>query len=346
MLGQLLASHSLSLTMHSLPDLLFPTSDVAVRNIISIYRVEEEIVRKVFSLRAMGVKVLEAVGGGHVHPVNVVPGGLLKPLEEERRLELLEALTRSGPLLEEMSRLVKMLLKRNHELVQALGDVETGHLSLWREEGLALAGGTLRLLDPSGSVAEEFAEAAAFERLAEGSLPHTQVKTAATGGGAPFRVGPLSRLSVASGLGTAQAQAELDELKSQWGGKLQKVLLSHAARMIEMTYAWERMVALLGDGAVSGDDVKVAVEAAPGAGTAVVESPEGTLAYYLEVGETGRVERLNILSPLQCNILSIQDSLESGARQMVEVLEAQEVMRNRLEMVVRAYSPCVPCGIH
>ncbi len=346
MLGHLLASHSLSLTMHSLPDLLFPTSDVAIRNIISIYRVEEDIVRKVFSLRAMGVKVLETVGGDHVHPVSIVPGGMLKPLSEEKRLELLEYLTRSGSLLEEMSRLIKMLLKRNTELVQTLGETETNHLSLWKEEGLALAGGKLRLVDPSGGVVEEIEEAGTFERLAEGALPYTQVKTVSIGEGAPFRVGPLSRLSVATGLGTAQAEAELEELKAQWGGKLQKVLLGHAARMIEMTYAWERMVALLGDTSISGTDVKTPVKAAQGTGVGVVESPEGTLAYYLELGETGRVERLNILSPLQCNILAMQESLKSGAQQMAEVLETQEVMRNRLEMVVRAYSPCVPCGIH
>lgn len=346
MLGHLLASHSLSLTMHSLPDLLFPTSDVVVRNILSIYRVEEDIVRKVFSLRAMGVKVLETVGGNPVHPVNIIPGGMLRPLPEEKRLELLEYLTRSGSLLEEMSRLIKMLLKRNNELVQTLGDIETNHLSLWKEGGLALVGGTLHLVGPSGGLLEEMSEAEAFERLTEGSLPHTQVKTARCGEETSFRVGPLSRLSSAAGLGTAQAQAEMEELKAQWGGKLQKVLLNHAARMIEMTYAWERMVSLLGDASISSEDVRVPFKAAQGTGTGVVESPEGTLAYYLELGESGRVERVNILSPLQCNLFALQESLERSARQMAEVLETQEVMRNRLEMVVRAYSPCVPCGIH
>jgi F420-non-reducing hydrogenase large subunit len=78
----------------------------------------------------------------------------------------------------------------------------------------------------------------------------------------------------------------------------------------------------------------------------VVESPEGIMAYYVEIGEKGELERLNILSPLQCNLLSLQESLKHGASRMGGALEAQEVMRNRLEMVVRAYAPCLPCGIH
>jgi F420-non-reducing hydrogenase large subunit len=346
MLGHLLGSHALSLTMHSLPDLLFPMSDLAVRNMLSIYRVEEDIVRKVFSLRALGVKVVETVGGNPIHPVNILPGGMLKPLVEGKRLELLEHLTRSEPLLEEMSRLIKMLLKRNSELVQTLGDIETSHLSLWKEEGLSLMGGTLRLISPSGEVAAEFPEAAVFERLVEGSLPYTQVKTAHFGEEMVFRVGPLSRLSVATSLGTPLAESELEEIKAQWGGRLQKILLNHAARMIEMTYAWERMVALLGDASLSGKEVKVPVKTAVGTGVGVVESPEGMLAYYVEIGESGRLDRLNILSPLQCNMLSLQESLKRSARQMAEVLETQEVMRNRLEMVVRSYAPCVSCGIH
>ncbi len=346
MLGQLLGSHALSLTMHSLPDLLFPTSDVTVRNMLSIYRVEEEIVRKVFSLRALGVMVVEAAGGNPVHPVNIVPGGVLKPLAEDKRLQLLELLTRSESLLDEMSRLVKMLLKRNSELVQSLGDIETCHLALHREDGLALEGGKLRLVGANGEVKEEIAEHAVFEHLVEEPQPYTQVKTARLADGTTFRVGPLSRLNVATRLGTPQAEAELEELKAQWGGKLQKILLNHAARMIEMTYAWERMVALLGDASISGGEVKAPVKAAAGTGVGVVESPEGTMAYYIEISENGVLERLNILSPLQCNLLSLQESLKSGASQMGGVLEAQEVMRNRLEMVVRAYAPCLPCGIH
>ncbi len=346
LLGQLLHSHALSLALHSLPDLLFPMSDVAVRNILSIYRVEEEIVRKVFSLRALGEKVVDTVGGSSIHPVNILPGGVLRPLREERRAELLEMLTQSESLINEMSRLVKMLLKRNQEMIQGQQDAETAHAALWVEKGLALQGGRVRVINERNQLMEEVSSEQFFDRITEGVLPHTHIKTARFQENIIFRVGPLSRLSVAGRLGTPKAEGELAEVSYLWEGVPQKSLIYHAARMVEMVYAWERMVELLKETGITGGDLLRQVEPKSGTGVGLVESPGGILGYYLEINDRGCLERLNIISPLQCNLLPLEEGLRRSARQLAEVLEAQEGMRNRLEMVARSYAPCIPCGVH
>ncbi len=346
MLGQLLSGHALTLTIQSLPDLLFPQSDVAVRNILSIYRVEEEIVRKVFSLRFLGSQIIRALGGNPVHPLGLVPGGMLKPLKEDMRLQLLEAMTRAEPLVEETARLLRMLLKRNAELAQEMGGSEASFLACRGERGLALEGDRFRLLAPDGSVRKEGAEGELPETLGEEPLPHTYLKSARTEEGGTFRVGPLARLAVADGLGTPMADAELAELRDQAGWPPQKAMLAHAARMVEMVHAWERMVALLNDASLTGEEVRSTVSPSAGSGVGAVESPEGLLLYFLELEEGGRVSRLNIISPLQCNHLPLLGDLLLEARRLSGVLETEEEARNRLEMMVRAYGPCLPCGVH
>lgn len=346
LLGKLFQNHALSLTLHSLPDLLFPMSDRAVRNIFSIYRVEEEIVRKVFVLRSIGSQVVEAVGGSSVHPLNVIPGGVLRPLGEEKRSMLLGVVREAEPLLDEMSRLIKMLCKRNQEVIQNLGNGEHVHLSLRKEEGLALQEGRVRVVNEKGEQVEEFPGEEFFKLVSEVPLPHSQVKAALLRGERRFRVGPLARLNTLGRFGTPRADAEVKDLRDLWEDPLQKSLLAHAARMIEVIHAWEKMVELLGDQALSAPDLHGSIEPEPGRGVGLVETPEGILAYYLEVNERGCLDRLNIISPLQCNNFPLQDDLRQSAQQMARVLESQENMRNRLEMVVRSYAPCIPCGVH
>jgi len=346
MLGHLLSSHALSLTIQSLPDLLFPKSDVAVRNILSIYRVEEEIVRKVFSLRFLGGQMVRALGGNPVHPLAPVPGGVLRPLKEDQRLQLLEALSRAEPLLEETSQLLKMLLKRNAELAREMGGSESAFLAVRGGEGWTLTGGAVLLTGADGNAVEEVKEEELAQRLEEAPLPHTHLKRALWDGKLAFRVGPLARLAAVSSLGTPMADGELAELRGQGEWPTGRIMFAHAARMVEMIYAWERMISLLNDAALAGEEVRVPVEPAAGSGTGVVESPEGTLTYYLELGDDGRVTRLNIVSPLQCNHLPLQEDLLLEARRLAGALETEEQARNRLEMVVRAYAPCLACGVH
>jgi len=346
MLGHLLSGHALTLTIQSLPDLLFPKSDVAVRNILSIYRVEEEIARKVFSLRFLGSQIIRALGGNPVHPLGPVPGGMLRPLKDEQRMQLLEAMTRAEPLVEETARLLRMLLKRNAELSQEMGGSEACFLACGSGEGLALEGEDFRLLSPDGSVRKEGGAEELTGMLKEEPLPHTFLKQALTEEGTPFRVGPLARLAAAKGLGTPMAEAELAELQDQGGWPPQRAMQAHAARMVEMVHAWERMVALLGDGSLTGEEVRTPVSPAAGKGVGIVEAPEGLLIYDLELEEDGRVARLNIISPLQCNHRPLLEDLLLEARRLSATLETEEEARNRLEMMFRAYAPCLPCGVH
>lgn len=346
MLGHLLSGHALALTIQNLPDLLFPKSDVTVRNILSIYRVEEEIVRKVFSLRFLGSQMIRALGGNPVHPLGPVPGGMLRPLQDEQRLQLLEAMTRAEPLVEETARLLRMLLKRNAELAQEMGGSKASFLACGAEEGLALQGERFRLLSPDGSLKKEGGIEELPGMLREEALSHTFLKEALTGEGQPFRVGPLARMAVVRDLGTPMAQAELAELREQGSWPPQQAMLAHAARMVEMVHAWERMVTLLSDETFAGEEVRNPISPAGGSGVGAVESPEGLLLYIIELEEDGRVARLNIISPLQCNHRSIREDLLLEARRLSASLEGEEEARNRLEMMFRAYAPCLPCGLH
>ncbi|MBN2025369.1 MAG: nickel-dependent hydrogenase large subunit [Actinobacteria bacterium] len=344
MWGQLFERHAVSLTVHSMPDMLFPSSDPGLRNIISIHSVDEEVVKRLMTLKSLGTGVLREVGGRAVHPVNFVPGGAVRDIPEERRKTLTDRLNEAKPLLIETGRLVKLLLRRNEEAVNSLGVEKTACLALKNDRGLTITGASLLAIGPEGEALGTLSPEEAAERVEESNADHSHVRSAKLSGVGEVRVGPLARLNVNGLYGSRQADEELEEVKAQWGFPLHRSMIGHVARILEMIHAWERMMELLGMPA--GERTRYELSPSSGRGVGVVEAPEGTLLYDL-ILEEGRVKKLSITAPLQFNLKALERSLLESARAVLGGgAEADAKAVAFLETAIRAYAPCIPCGVH
>ncbi len=340
--AQFFERHAVSLSVHSLPDLLFPSSDPGLRNLVSIYRVDEEVVRRLLSLKSLGTEVLREVGGSPVHGVSFRPGGVVRDLPPGARERLAESLRSGESLLLETARLVKLLMRRSEETVKAAGGTEGSYLALNNPEGVEICAGVPALFHPGAADEPLRALPDLGGRLREEPSPHSHVVYAWVEGADELRVGPLARLNVNGRYGTPKADEELAEVKETWGFPVRHPMVAHVLRMLEMIHAWERMLEILSEPS-AGDPGRAL---SPGAGEAEVyiEAPEGGMVYRLQLGEEGLVERMSVVSPLQFNLRSLERSLVeafTGAGG-----EAGGRTADVLQMVVRAYAPCVPCGVH
>jgi coenzyme F420-reducing hydrogenase alpha subunit len=111
-----------------------------------------------------------------------------------------------------------------------------------------------------------------------------------------------------------------------------------------MIYAWERMIDLLGQS--PGDRMRQTINPSGGSGAGVVEAPEGTLLYKLILDDEGLVKRLAITAPLQFNLKALERAVEQSARFAMRGVETGERAAVLLETAIRAFAPCIPCGIH
>lgn len=85
-LGQIVQSHALSFFHLSGPDLLLGwDADPAVRNVFGLMEKYPSLARDGIELRAYGQRIIELLGGRRIHPAWAVPGGVERPLDEERR---------------------------------------------------------------------------------------------------------------------------------------------------------------------------------------------------------------------------------------------------------------------
>jgi len=79
-------------------------------------------------------------------------------------------------------------------------------------------------------------------------------------------------------------------------------------------------------------------------GVGAVEAPRGGLYYEIEVDSEGLITECNIITPTVQNLSSIEESAQAVLDQ------SQNLSRGRrkelLEMLVRAYDPCITCSVH
>ena len=79
-------------------------------------------------------------------------------------------------------------------------------------------------------------------------------------------------------------------------------------------------------------------------GIGAVEAPRGGLYYEIEVDTKGLITHCNIVTPTVQNLSSIEESTQALLDQTEG--KSQEKRVELLEMLVRAYDPCITCSVH
>jgi coenzyme F420-reducing hydrogenase alpha subunit len=93
---------------------------------------------------------------------------------------------------------------------------------------------------------------------------------------------------------------------------------------------------------VTGD--RATVELKPGRGISAVEVPRGILFHDYTIDNIGNCTKANCIIPTNQNHANIQKDMEKLAPGLVELPEKE--IELTLEMLVRAYDPCISCSTH
>lgn len=81
-----------------------------------------------------------------------------------------------------------------------------------------------------------------------------------------------------------------------------------------------------------------------GKGIGVVEAPRGILFHEYEYDDSGRIAKANCVIPTNQNHESIEDDMRELVPKIID--RSQDEVRHTLEMLVRAYDPCISCSTH
>jgi F420-non-reducing hydrogenase large subunit len=349
LMGQIISNHSLVFFFLILPDFWFSSEeDASKRNIFQIMREQPDLGKKAIALRTFGSHILDIIGKREVHIFSAIPGGLINPLRENERQVLLKEAEDSLTIASEALSLGKELFEKNWEGFKKAGDYKTYYMALTKDDAVEYNEGKIRIINPEGNVLSEFTAQDYTTHVEEKSYEWTYAKFAYLKTlGWPkgiVQVGPAARMNVNKRATTEIANKELEEFKRKFGNPTHATLLFDYARLIDLMYACERAKQLLEDPGITRTDIRVKIAPKAGTGIGVVEAPRGTLAHEYVLTRNGRLKIMKLIIPTQVNNAAINLNVEDAAREFIHQGEIRPGLLNRIEMIIRAYDPCIKCA--
>lgn len=343
--GQYVHSHSLHFFMLAAPDFLIGHDVPAEeRNILGLVKKEPEIAKKAIIVRKFGQRLTEAIGGKPIHPSSAIPGGMSHAITETQRTELLEMAKEAKTIAEECWSLARDILDKTD---LSFGAVDTAFMGGAENGRYSVSGGTTKVIGADGSPLSSFSGEAYLNHIEEYSEDWSYLKFSRLNNGHYYRVGPLARLNIVDTMGTPAADAALDEYRDKFGRYVQTTLAYNPARYIEFLASCERAVELLSDTSTTSDDFRTPVDGVVNTrGVGIIEAPRGTLIHDYTVNENGFMEKCNLIVATCQNNWAMDQGVFDVARKVVSNGTISESGKNQIEMVIRAYDPCISCATH
>jgi len=347
-----------------------PEAPKAERNILGVVaKVGLELGAEVIRQRARGQRVVQIIGGKALHPVTALPGGMSKRVSREERQELI----RIG---EEMVAFGQTTIRVFEDLVlanQAYVDLIQSEMFTHRTYSIGLVDphgkvnfydGTVRVVDPDGEEFCRYEPKDYLEHIAEAVMPFSYLKypylrkvgwKGLVDGkdSGVYRATPMSRLNVASGMATPLAQAEYERLFQTLTGDssgktpVHSTLAIHWARVVELLFACEAVLAQAQDEEITSEDIHRPPQGIVGEGIGIVEAPRGILTHHYKTDEKGILREANLIVGTTNNNAGISLSIKKVAQALIHNgVEVRDGILNQIEMAFRAYDPCFGCATH
>ena len=112
-----------------------------------------------------------------------------------------------------------------------------------------------------------------------------------------------------------------------------------------MVWALEQMPETTEKIAALDDPARAEATRKTGSGTGAVEAPRGTLYHHYEVKD-GLIEVADIITPTAQNLDDIEVHMRACAERMLADGKGDDELLPALEMIARAYDPCISCATH
>ena len=351
--GSFMHSHALHFYFLAAPDLIIPDGTRKTRNVFQIIKDQPEIALQAIELRRNGLEIVRKIGGRPIHPTSSTPGGISTELDDETQKDLLARAQQNVELAQATLDLALPVFEENIDLISSLGNFgDTRHCGLVKPDGTwDVYNGNVRIKDKDGSDLLEYRNAEYTDIVAEHVKPYSWLKFPYIKElGYPegiYRVAPLSRINVCDDMPAEAplAREALKEFRSNFG-YAQAPLLFNYARLIELLASAECAANALEED-LSGQKFPDELERTEGKGVGIVEAPRGTLIHHYESDENGLTTKANIVVATIQNNPAMEMGIHQVAKDYIKPgVEVDDKIFNLMEMVIRAYDPCLSCATH
>jgi len=329
-----LDSHILHIYLLVAPDL------VGVPSFVPLIKSNPEVVRRALRMKRLCNELCDILVGRHVHPISAVVGGFTKlPSHndlEEMHKRLIELRKDMETTVELFTNLTFPEFERETEYVALVND----------EEEYPLLCGDIGSTDGYRVSKYEYKTV-----TNEFIVPYASAKRTKWHRDS-YAVGALARFNLNHEKLHPKAKEAANTLNLK--PKCINPYLNTVAQIVECVHCVEdalRIIELLWQKGINYDEIVVPdlnqngnLPQRAGEGVGAVEVPRGLLIHHYEIDERGVFKNANCVIPTNQNTHNIELDMLKLVPGIIN--QSQEEITLALEMLVRAYDPCISCSAH
>jgi sulfhydrogenase subunit alpha len=325
--GENLQSHILHIGYLALPDLL------KVGSVIPLATTHKDAVLLVVKIHRLANETCDIVGGRTTHPIRTCIGGFTKLPTEQELIALKKRHEEALADLKTLAAVVKSVAGGLPDFVR-----ETEYVSLTDPTEYALYDGTIKSTDVKDAipvdqylrVTNEFMTAQSTAKWAKFNRESYMAGALARFNNNHTQLPPVAK-SIAADLG----------LKAP----CYNPYFNTVAQVVECVYSVEKTVEHINWLLEKGLKIEpVSFKPREGRGVGAVDVPRGILFHDYTYDKNGKCVKANCIIPTNQNHANIQKDMDKLVPQFKDV--GKERLELMLEMLVRAYDPCISCSTH
>lgn len=323
-----LQSHILHVGYLVLPDLM------GVGSVVPLASSHPEELKVVIRLHRLANEMSDFTCGRTTHPQRLIPGGFTKLPTEDELKELKQRLADSVADVNIATSLLKTLAPKFPSFTR-----ETEYVSITHDDEYALYEGNLCSTDGGKDPVKEYLSWTNEYIVPQSTAKYTKRKRES------LMVGALARFNNNHKQLKPKAKDTAKELGLS--APCYNPYMNTVAQFVECVHSLEDSVDIIDDLLKSGinqDEIYPEITPKAGRGIGVVEVPRGILIHDYTYNKDGVCTAANCVIPTNQNHANIQLDLEKMVPEIME--KPKDEVELTLEMLVRAYDPCISCSAH
>jgi sulfhydrogenase subunit alpha len=322
--GENLQSHVLHSYFLAAPDF------VGAPSVFPLVKTHPEVVVRALRMKKLANDLCDVFGGRTVHPITPTVNGFTKLPEINEIKGIRKRLVDASPDLEATLALFQTLQIPPFER-------ETEYISLKSKEEYALYDGVIASTDAGTTPVANYRN-----WTNEYLVPHSTAKYAKNVRDS-YMVGALARFNN----NHDQLSPRAKKVAAALGLKAPcyNPFMNTVVQVVEAVHAVDESIRLIDevlDKGLKEEDRRILLKAGKGVGA--VDVPRGILFHDYTYDKNGICREANCIIPTNQNHANIQKDMEALLPQILN--QPQDEIRLKLEMLVRAYDPCISCSTH
>jgi coenzyme F420-reducing hydrogenase alpha subunit len=323
--GEIIDSHVLHVYMLVAPDFF------GVGSVLPLASSHPEVVKRALRIKKLSGDLCAMVAGRHTHPIAMAVGGFthFPTIKELRAMK--ERLVAAREDMEETIALLATLPWPKFER-------ETEYVSLKKEDEYAFIDGVIATTDGFTYAIPDYRQVTNEYLVPHSTAKHTKHNRDS------YMVGALARFNNNYDQLHSRAKAAAEELGMQ--PIVNNSFLNSAAQAIEMVHCIEDSIHLIDELVERGiqEEPIYQFQGRGGEGVGACDVPRGILFHNYVIDDEGILQGANCIIPTNQNYANIEADMRALVPQILD--RPQEEITHMMEMLVRAYDPCISCSTH